>query len=253
MFYIDTVMLANDEDGDFWKKEIYSTLAHEFQHMIHFYQKTVLLEASDDIWINEMLSEATEDLVATKIRHTGPRGVDPDDGSAGETGNTKGRYPDFNRNTSSSLTSWNNNYADYAKVNAFGTFLTRNYGGAKILHDIMHNNKEHEDAIEKATEEKFDNLLKQWGIAIILSDKEGPENAPVYNTGDFTYDDYGSSTYDLGSINFFNYSPKLIAKTTAGTVAPQGNYYYKIGDNLTGIVNIDLTLNGSTEATLIAK
>jgi hypothetical protein len=49
-------------------------------------------------------------------------------------------------------------------------------------------------------------------------------------------------------INFFNYSPQPAIKTTAGIVKPQGNYYYKVGDNLTGTVTIDLTLNGTTEA-----
>ncbi|EIF51545.1 hypothetical protein [Sulfurovum sp. AR] len=43
MFYIDSVMFANGEltwsIDDTWPKEIVSTLAHEFQHMIHYYQK----------------------------------------------------------------------------------------------------------------------------------------------------------------------------------------------------------------------
>ena len=247
MFYADAVMF-NDN-----KKEMYSTLAHEFQHMIHFYQKTVLLEASDDVWINEMLSETTEDLIATKIQHTGPRGVVYTDGSAGEPKNIKGRYPDFNENNTLSLTSWNNTLTDYSKVNAFGTFLIRNYGGAKVLHDIMDNKKEHEDSIEVATGKTFDTLLKEWGIAVLLSNNENLENTPFYNTGDFTPDTYKNSTYQLGSINFFNYDPKPTIEMTAGTVQPQGNYYYKIGDNLTGTVTIDLSLNGTTEATLIAK
>ena len=261
MFYADAVMFANTDNGDFWQKEMYSTLAHEFQHMIHFYQKTVLLDASDDTWINEMLSETTEDLVATKIHHTGPRGVVDTDGSAGNSGNTKGRYPLFNENNTLSLTAWYNSLADYSKVNAFGTFLTRNYGGAKVLHDIVHNNKEHEDAIMDAihkypgAENKtFDDLLTEWGIAVMLSDNDNlAQDLPTYNTGDFTEDTYNQSTYDLGSINFFNYDPQPNIKTSAGTVQAQGNYYYKVDENLTGTVTIDLTLNGTTEATLIAK
>jgi hypothetical protein len=252
-------MFANGEGAwdinDFWPKELVATLAHEFQHMIHIYQKTVLSDANTDTdtWINEMLSETTEDLVATKIRHNGPRGVSPDDGSAGETGNTNGRYPLFNANNTLSLTTWNNTLSDYSKVNAFGTFLTRNYGGAKVLHDIMYNNKVHEDAIEEATGKNFNNLLKEWGIAVLLSNQENLENMPTYNTGDFTLDTYNSSTYQLGSINFYNYDPQPMLKTTSGSVSPQGNYYYKVGDNLTGTVTIDLTLDGEIEATLIAE
>jgi hypothetical protein len=92
MFYVDAVMFANGEDSwdidDFWPKEMVSTLAHEFQHMINFYQKRILLDTDIATWINEMLSETTEDLVATKIKHIGPRGIEYTDGSAGIISNT---------------------------------------------------------------------------------------------------------------------------------------------------------------------
>jgi hypothetical protein len=265
MFYADAVMFSNTDNDGFWQKEMYSTLAHEFQHMIHFYQKTVLLVGGnsndeEDTWINEMLSETTEDLIATKIEHTGPRGVVNTNGSAGEPNNKQGRYPDFNEKNTLSLTAWSNSIADYAKVNAFGTFLTRNYGGAQVLHDIVHNSLLHEDSIMDAVHKTlqgagktFDDLIKEWGIAVMLSDNNNLQDKPTYNTGDFTEDTYNNSTYQLGSINFFNYDPQPTIQTTAGTVQPQGNYYYKIGDNLTGTVSIDLSLNGTTEATLIAK
>ncbi|HHD78199.1 MAG TPA: hypothetical protein ENK98_00925 [Epsilonproteobacteria bacterium] len=257
-------MFANTDDNGFWQKEMYSTLAHEFQHMIHFYQKTILLldeeGANTDTWINEMISETTEDLVATKINHAGSRGVSPTDGSAGSAGNTNGRYPLFNENNTLSLTSWRGQTSDYSKVNAFGAFLTRNYGGAKVLHDIVHNKYIDEqavvDAVHKApngANKTFDDLLKEWAIAVLLSDNENLVNLPMYNTGDFTPDTYHNTTYQLGSVNFFNYSPQPLLHTTAGTIEAQGNYYYKVGDNLTGTVNISLNLNGQTEATLIAK
>lgn len=276
MFYIDSVMFANGDDtlwsiDDQWPKEMISTLAHEFQHMIHFYQKTVLLtNENTDTWLNEMLSESTEDLVATKIRHIGPRGVDYLDGSAGDPGNTLGRYPLFNANNTLSLTAWDGVLADYSKVNAFGAYLLRNYGGARLFHDIMHNAYLDEqavvDAVSKSPEgsgKTFANLLTEWGVAVMLSDHDNLVDTPEYNTGWFTDSIYGSTTYELGSINFFNYillgdfnniiqdGPKIY--TTSGTVQPQGNYYYKIGDNVTGDITITLELNGQTEATLIAK
>ena len=266
MFYADAVMFANGEglDGwdidDFWPKEMVSTLAHEFQHMINFYQKRILLDTDTDTWINEMLSESTEDLVATKIRHIGPRGVDYTDGSDGPTDNTNGRYPLFNANNTLSLTAWNNRLEDYSKVNAFGAYLIRNYGGAKLLHDIMHNSYMDEqavvDAVNNSTEgsgKTFDDLLSEWGTAVLLSTIESPDNLPTYNTGWFSDSIYGSSTYEMGSINFFNYDPLPTLYTRSGTVQAQGNYYYKVGDNLTGDIMITLELNGETEATLIAK
>ena len=260
MFYIDSVMFANTDSGDFWQKEIYSTLAHEFQHMINFYQRNVLLGATMDTWIHEMLSESVEDLVATKIKHIGPRGVEHTDGSAGSAGNRNGRYPLFNANNTGSLPTWNNQFEDYSKVSAFGAYLTRNFGGAKLLHDIMHNTYEDEqtvvDAVGKTADgsgKTFNNLLHEWGIAVLLSTIDSPENLPTYNTGDFTLNSYKSTTYKMGSINFFNYDALPTLYTTAGTVQAQGNYYYKIGDNLTGTITLDLELNGQIEATLIAK
>lgn len=260
MFYADAVMFANTDNNGMWQKEMYSTLAHEFQHMIHFYQKSILRDTDDDTWINEMLSETTEDLIATKIEHTGPRGVDPADGSAGSSGNIKGRYPDFNANNTLSLTSWSNTLANYSEVSAFGTFLVRNYGGAKVLHDIVYNSLQHEDAVMDAVHQTpqgsgktFADLLREWGIAVMLSDDDNLQDLPTYNTGDFTVDSYNNSMYELGSINFFNYDPQPRLQTGSGTVAPQGNYYYKVGDNLTGIIDINLSLNGTTEATIIVK
>ena len=41
--------------------------------------------------------------------------------------------------------------------------------------------------------------------------------------------------------------------TTTGDINPQGNYYYKVGTNLNGLVHIEVLLDGTTEATLIAK
>ncbi len=266
MFYADSVLFATGEDSwdfnDFWPKEMISTLAHEFQHMIHFYQKTTLMNKDlTDTWIDEMLSESTEDLIATKIRHTSSRGVDYLDGSAGEPDNTLGRYPLFNENNTLSLTSWTNLLADYSKVNAFGAYLMRNFGGAKVLHDIMYSNYTDKQAVVEAVtrspegeDKNFADLLSGWGTGVMLSDDDNLVDLPAYNTGDFTYTTYGSITYDLGSVNFFNYSPQPNISTYLGRVNPEGNYYYKIGDNLTGDISINLdNLNGQTEVTLIAK
>lgn len=265
MFYIDSVMFANSEGAwsihDFWPKETVSTLVHEFQHMIHFYQKTVLLaDEVTDTWIDEMLAETTEDILATKIRHTGSRGVSHLDGSAGNSHNTKGRYPSFNASNTHSLTSWSNTLSDYGKVNAFGTYLIRNYGGVKLLHDIMHSTYVDQQAIVHAVNKSvngsgktFSDLQREWGVAVLLSDNENLEDLPTYNTGDFTPNTYKGTTYQLGSINFFNYTPKPKIYTSTGTVSKQANYYYKIGTNLTGKVTVDLDLNNNTEATLVVK
>jgi hypothetical protein len=261
MFYIDSVMYANTDAGDYWQKAIYQTLAHEFQHMINFYQSGVLRDVTMDAWLNEMLSETTEDLVATKLQVDGPRAVSYLDGSAGEAGNTDGRYPDFNGNNTRTLPQWNNDMADYSKVSAFGTFLTRNYGGAEVLHNIVHGTEGNETAVENAVNavegvegKTFDDLLREWGIGVLLSDVvDLSDTMPRYNVGEFTYSTYNTVTYDLGSINFFNYDPQPLVSRTTGSVNPEANYYYLVGEGLRGVIDINMTLNGTTEATLIVK
>jgi hypothetical protein len=205
-----------------------------------------------------MLSEATEDLIATKIEHIGPRGVDPYDGSAGDTDNTKGRYPLFNNTNDISLTQWQSRLESYSNVNAFGAFLTRNYGGAQVLHDIVDYDKKNTtaiDAIEYATDKDFGTLLQEWGEAVILSSLENPEDLPTYNTGDFTDIAYGNSVYSFGSINFFNYSPqpKLHTGNSNLKVEPEANLYYLIGTNISNDINISISLGINTKAVLIAK
>ena len=79
-------------DGPTWEvtdrgpSVIIGTLAHEFQHMIHFYQKPVVRDADSESWLNEMASEVAEDLIADKMMVSGPRGVAYDDPTAGEPG-----------------------------------------------------------------------------------------------------------------------------------------------------------------------
>ncbi|MCF6245048.1 MAG: hypothetical protein L3J43_08415, partial [Sulfurovum sp.] len=268
MFYIDAVMFANNDGSEPWSinhkwpKEIVSTLAHEFVHMIEFCQKSILRDKKleSDTWLAEMIAETTEDLIATKIESSGPRGVAYTDGSAGEVNNEEGRYGLFNENNTLSLTTWRGALADYSKVNAFGTYLIRNYGGGQVLHDIMHNDYEDEKALEYAVHKAsvgsgktFADLQKEWGIAVLLSDQEhlAPEK-PTYNTGDFTVSQMGDVVYKMGAINFFNYVTKPTFSSCT-TVKPQANCYYKVGDNLSGKVTIDLTLNDTTSATLIVK
>ncbi|MDX1700621.1 MAG: cadherin domain-containing protein, partial [Melioribacteraceae bacterium] len=261
MFYIDSVMFANGDNGwdidDFWPKELISTLAHEFQHMINFYQKYILLDTNTDTWINEMLSESTEDLVATKIHHIGPRGVDYTDGSDGDPDNTFGRYPLFNANNTLSLTAWNNELRDYSKVNAFGAYLIRNYGGVKVLHDIMHNSFENEQALVAAvqgTGKTFNDLLHEWGISVLLSDHiDAQRDQYSYNTNDFTVSLKEQTIYKMGSINFFNYFPEPNIETSMSTIEPQGNYYYLVGQGLTGDFNITITKGTNVIVSAVIK
>jgi len=252
MFYINSELYSKDE------KETFTTLAHEFQHMIHFYHRTVMHDLNDNTWFDEMMSETTEDLVATKLKYHGPRNVDYRDGTAGYSGNTGGRYPNFNRYNYLSLTNWGNSVVDYSKVSSFGAFLLRNYGGssggAKVLHDMMYSTSSNEQAVLDATgESSFENLLNKWAEGVILSDVDDLDNSkPRYNFGDFKTTTFDGITYKLGSINFFNYSPKP-KMLSSNTLNKDANLYYKVGSNLSGKVKIDVNIEKGGDVIIIAK
>ena len=126
------------ESTDYWPEEIYSTLAHEFQHMIHFYQREVLRDAmrtatpGSTRWPRRWSRTCSSD----KMEVIGPRGVDGVDGTDGtarRTTNTEGRLPLFNAYNDISLRRLGrlgDALKSYSITYAFGAWLARNYGGA---------------------------------------------------------------------------------------------------------------------------
>jgi hypothetical protein len=243
MFTIDAVSFATGDDplpanwqpDDFWPEEIFSTLAHEFQHMIHFYQRGVLRDAmaSGDTWINEMGSLVVEDLLADKMKVIGPRGVDTEllypDGSAGASGNTKGRLPLFIYYPSLSLSDWGSDLESYAVAYAFGAWLARNYGGAGLLSRLMRCSSTGpasiEDIVSQETGhgESFDRILQRWSAAVLLSSATDAPPGYRYNTGGFFPSTVNGNAYRLGSIDLDNYTfsgqvgPRMYPGGTAGT------------------------------------
>ncbi len=247
MFYINTQLLSSNS------KETYTTLAHEFQHMIHFYQRSVLRGIEDSTWFDELMSEATEDLIATKIAYYGPRNVNPYDGSAGGNGNSGGRFPNFNRYITSSLTNWSNSVQDYSKVSSFGAYLLRNYDGANFLNRLMYSDNRDSYAISQVTGiSDFQTIIRDWGSAVILSSQTDAPNKLEYNFGTFKNSEFGSSTYQLGSINFFNYIPNPNFKSD-GTLDNNANLYYKIGNSLSGDINLHIDIEKGADVTIISK
>jgi len=247
MFYINSELLKKDP------KETYTTLTHEFQHMIHFYQRSVKKGIEDSAWYDELMSESIEDLVSTKIKYMGPRHVNPYNGASGDIGNKGGRYPNFNKYNTVSLTTWQNTTRDYSKVSAFGTYLLRNYGGAALLNKMINSENQDEYAILDATGEKnFSTLIANWGSAVVLSDIVNPGDKYTYNFGDFKYTSFNGIDYKLGSINFFNYTPPPTFKNSA-TLDKNANLYSKIGTNLSGLVTINIDIPKGADITIITK
>jgi hypothetical protein len=254
MFYIDSVLFSDFGSStwaptDYWPGIVFSTLGHEFQHMIHFYQKQVVQDAADgtDTWINEMCSQILEDLVADKLGVDGPRGVTDADGSAGPPNNTAGRLPSFNQYSYLGLVQKSGfTLADYSTAYAFGAWLARNYGGAGLLKKIVQCPETDETAILNAVTsaetgrpaESMTRLLEKWAAAVLISDTTSAPAGYRYNTGGWTTSTSGGISYRLGSINIFNYSPSLYVFKNSGSVPTStfrhsSNVYYQAATDLT--------------------
>ena len=258
MFVVDSVMFAQKdgsgwEKSDFWPGIVISTLAHEFQHMIHFYQKDVLNNLSNgtETWLNEMASQCVEDLVANKINSDGPRGLPYNIGSAGTSISSEGRLPLYNMYNYTNIASWRDDeyvLTCYSASYAYGAYLMRNYGGAQFINSMIKNSGAGKDSVEKAISDmgygnvSFEETLRKFGVANLLSDRTGMDVGYKYNTGDWSNSTISGEGYSLGAINLYNYyryntaniGPYIYSSFSNGVFFENSNTYYLAGENITG-------------------
>lgn len=274
LFYMDSVLTAKDDSGwditDEWPAEMVSTLAHEFQHMIHFYQKNVTFNSSSETWINEMASMVAEDLTADKIGVNGPRGVAYTNDAAGSPGNSDGRLPWFNNYSFHGTTSWysgNSALINYGINYAFGAYLARNYGGSALFQDIVQRSDSGYQAITKAVtamgySETFTTLLQKWGVAVLLSDLTNNASGYIYNTGSGFSSTANSVSYNVGSVNLFNYDfnsqsgPFLYTPSTLSGLSKHyaaSNTYVKVGTAETGTFTATVDMPAGVLLTVVTK
>ena len=86
-----------------------TTLAHEFQHMIHWEQKIHLRNLDDDIWLNEAMSEIAPTFLY---------------------GRNCSRIYTYERDPSNSLTTWNGDIFDYGIVYMWSEYYKEQFGGS---------------------------------------------------------------------------------------------------------------------------
>ena len=273
-FFLDSPVLATAA-GDTWEVTdrlpgiILGTLAHEFQHMIHYYQKPVVRGAISETWLNEQASEVAEDLIADKLMIDGPRAVAYNDPGAGEPENRRGRLPDYNLHNDIQVSGWDGYLANYSINYAFGAYLARNYGGAALFSDIVQSDRHGVGAIEGAVRNQghdasFLELLVNWGAANLLSDNPGAPAPYQYNTGFWRISSTGGTEFRLGSINLYNYvyapgrlarpGPYLHPLPTFNdlTQPPHSNRYTTLGRN-SGTIRLRVSAESDSRITVVVK
>lgn len=235
MFHLDAALFGAEDsqpaDGwqitDYWPAQVVSTLAHEFQHMIHFYQRSIVpadgsADGSYETWMDEANSMMAEDLVAQAIENDGPRGVPYSDGTAGSPGISSGRIPDYiGYGSQTQLTNWYSSddvLDQYGVSYAFGAYLGRVFG-AGFFTDLMDNatatgapgleytTTAIAEAASAASGETlgFPELLRRWGVAYLVSNDTAVPSQYRINRGGWFTSTSGGVDYRLGSINAYNY------------------------------------------------
>ena len=273
-FFLDSPWLAS-ADGDTWEvtdrrpSGLIATLAHEFQHMVHYYQKPVMRNAISETWLNEQASEVAEDLIADKMMINGPRAVAYDDPRAGEPENRGGRLAGYNLYNDIQVSTWDGYLASYSINYAFAAYLARNYGGAALYSDIVQNDRHGVGAIQAAVRNQrhdasFLELLANWGAANLLSDNTAAPAPYQYNTGTWRISHTGGIEFRLGSINLYNYvyAPGRLARPgpylyplsvfNDRTQPPHSNRYTTLGRN-SGTIRLRVSAESDNRITVIVK
>lgn len=197
IFYIDAHFTDSAPDI------IYSTLAHEYQHMIHFAVKTIEKDLESPTWFNEMCSMNAEDLVLGNI------GLDP------VTNGAQNRLPEFLFHyAESGISDWLGGYdvlKSYATSFAFGAFLSRTYGGATFYKALMNSDYAGTLAISDAIastssihgfgDDDFYSAMKRYGEALVFTNEN--TKASTFNkevTSTIEGIDYNLTAIDLSEI-----------------------------------------------------
>lgn len=261
MFYIDVRLLtgnftSTEAEKKEMKQDIYSTLAHEFVHMINWYQKDILKKTTTESWLNEMLAMIGEDLVDNKITVGDTTGI---------TG-SKGRLADFNyayNNYDINDKDGSYSIGDYAIDATYGLYLTRAYAydNLNFLKDIMHNNKPGTEAIDYALMQKgvsknFIGTVKDFGKAVILSSADGGTNgdSAVYMNRAINSQSYMGIPYNFEPINVFDYGDFYYKATLAGFQGGANTYAELRGKSDTNTSESwSFTLPVGVEVQLIVK
>lgn len=264
-FYVDSAYANEDINS------IYSTLAHEFQHMILFGTKYIAKGVAPSTAYNEMLSMLCEDMLEVYF----------EDHLSGFTADASpiSRLPLFNklyylsgleyRTDESAYT-----LCSYATNYAFGAWLLRSYGGIPLLKEIASNNSADissillaVNAVNDSSSLSITDLLLSYSEACIFNNEgSGFNNAvsALTSDSDLYYAD-ASYGYPLVAIDLWNLAlqipstaasaknsayyryngPYLLAANEYAEVRPYGMLLHDLGTATSDTVSLTFSTNST--------
>lgn len=135
IIYIDSYWLQT------WTDSVYSTIAHEYNHLLNYVNKTVKYGKQCETWFTEMLSMTTEDMVQSLL--------DISDEDSPKSRLSLVKYASYY-----GFMDWPDKPEEqlytYANAYALGAYLVRNFGGENLLKEIATNEYVNGEAITKA-------------------------------------------------------------------------------------------------------
>jgi hypothetical protein len=220
IFYIDSYF------ADSRPETVYSTLIHEFVHMINFNEKFIKHNKSYATWYTEMLAMLGEDIIGPLV------GINPD--SSGHPVST--RIPYTLGLYSCDPFYWSGTKS-YGVTFGFGAYLARNYGGAALVREIAMNDKTNIDSISAALSifnpaVSFTQTVERYHEAFICNDTwdrgTSSFNKTVSSTIDgYRYTLYGFDIYQMNRVNVA-LSPGLIGYWSS---TEKGPFVYGLTQN----------------------
>jgi len=148
-------------NSDFIDSKLNKTfLAHEFQHLVAFYQKQRKLGLTEETWLNE----ARSDFAPTFLGYN-------DDY---EASNLQGAVKSFINNPRDSITEWRNKPSDYGALGVFTHYLAEHYS-KEVLSLSLKINKIGIPSINEALrmqnyKKDFGSIFSEWSIASYIND-----------------------------------------------------------------------------------
>lgn len=204
-FYLDSYWAVKDE------KEAFSTMAHEFQHLIGFGLKYVEYALEyDSYYLTEMLSMLTEDMMQEYLE-------------VSDNNVALARLPLFNRYYF--LLGLNEFSQDeymaiaYANAYAFGAWLSRQYGGTKLIHEMALNKYVGIDCMVNAVntvtgkDYSYLDLLRKYTQALVFTNTDYAY--PTMNKDAETDITYNGYTYPMKAIDLWHLDDRLEVKSSA--------------------------------------
>jgi len=144
-------------------KSFLGTLAHEFQHFIHFN-----IDPTEDTWVDEGLAGLARYVCGY--------------------GHRTSHVTAFAESPGTSLTTWNDELANYGATYLFMLYLATHYGGATTTKNIVANNGRGITGINNALRQSgysvtLNDIFKKWVIANYLNDSSVYGGIYGYNDG----------------------------------------------------------------------